>query len=56
MHGLIGGTKYANYRILVSVNEVEMRNIFVFVLNRLKFKIAAKMQVRMSRTYIHIFM
>ena len=48
----IGGTKYANSRIFVSVNEVESRNIFVFVLNRIQFKMAAKMQFRMSITLI----
>ena len=56
MHGHIGCTKYANYRIFSSVNEVESQNIFVFVLNKLKFKMAAKTRFRMSRTcLIHTY-
>ena len=57
---LIGDTKYANYRIFVSVNEVESRNLFAFGLYSLKFKMAAKMQFRMSRTcllhtYLYVY-
>ena len=39
--------------------QVESRNIFVFLLNRLKFKMAAKLQLRMHgacllHTYLYV--
>ena len=39
------------------MHEAESRNVFVFVLNGLKFKMAAKVQFRMSRTcLIHTYL
>ena len=38
--------------MFVSVNQVEGRNIFVFVSDRLKYKMATTMQLEMSRTYL----
>ena len=46
-----------NVMYICSVNESDSRNILVFILNRLKCKIA-KIQFRMSRTsliHIHVY-